>query len=240
MLHLFLSKITDEIENWGDKALLLAIRGGYEPSIRLLASKLKPWIDQTPELKLMLLRAAAALSVPSNSLKPLLLELLQQDDITGRHDQVLPGKNGWDYKTIDALILVAGNSDIDLRDDQGKTPLSWIASRGDHATARILELMGANISAIYNQGETHFLSAAKRGDHAATQFLPTMGADMQIVLAVEGIEQGIVLTVEGTEQVIMLAKEGTEQAIMLAKDGVELRTRPMASSGDKSQPRDGT
>lgn len=74
-------------------------------------------------------------------------------------------------------FLIQKGARIDLKDNQGNTPLMVAARIGNVDAARLLIARGANLNASNSLGETPLIMAVQRRDSAMTRLLLTQGAD---------------------------------------------------------------
>ncbi len=74
-------------------------------------------------------------------------------------------------------FLVQKGARIDLKDNQGDTPLMAAARIGNIEAARILISRGANLNVSNSAGETPLIAAVQRRDLAMTRLLLSQGAD---------------------------------------------------------------
>jgi uncharacterized protein len=74
-------------------------------------------------------------------------------------------------------FLIQKGARIDLKDNQGNTPLMVAARIGNVDAARLLIARGANLNAANSLGETPLIMAVQRRDPAMTRLLLTQGAD---------------------------------------------------------------
>ncbi|KAK9441880.1 Pfs, NB-ARC and Ankyrin domain protein [Metarhizium brunneum] len=78
------------------------------------------------------------------------------------------------------FLLCDRGADIDIRDRNGRTPLSWAAWNGHEAVVKLLLEKGANIEAIDNlYDQTPLLWAAGDGHEAVVKLLLEKGADIK-------------------------------------------------------------
>lgn len=76
-------------------------------------------------------------------------------------------------------FFYTGKHTIDLRDNCGRTALSWVAERGYQAAAKLLLDNGAGVEERDNYGQTPFSWAAKGGDEAVVKLLLDNGAKLE-------------------------------------------------------------
>jgi uncharacterized protein len=74
-------------------------------------------------------------------------------------------------------FLIQKGARIDVKDNQGNTPLIVAARIGNVDAARLLIARGANLNAANSLGETPLIMAVQRRDPAMTRLLLTQGAD---------------------------------------------------------------
>jgi uncharacterized protein len=74
-------------------------------------------------------------------------------------------------------FLIQKGARIDLKDNQGNTPLMIAARIGNVDAARLLIARGANLNSTNSLGETPLIMAVQRRDPAMTRLLLTQGAD---------------------------------------------------------------
>ena len=74
-------------------------------------------------------------------------------------------------------FLVQKGARVDLKDNQGTTPLMLAARIGNVEAARLLIARGAQVNATNKLGETPLIMAVQRRDVAMTRLLLTQGAD---------------------------------------------------------------
>lgn len=74
-------------------------------------------------------------------------------------------------------FLIQKGARIDLKDNQGNTPLMVAARIGNVDAARLLIARGANLNAANSLGETPLIMAVQRRDSPMTRLLLTQGAD---------------------------------------------------------------
>jgi uncharacterized protein len=74
-------------------------------------------------------------------------------------------------------FLIQNGARIDLKDNQGNTPLMIAARIGNVDAARLLIARGANLNSTNSLGETPLIMAVQRRDPAMTRLLLTQGAD---------------------------------------------------------------
>lgn len=74
-------------------------------------------------------------------------------------------------------FLIQKGARVDLKDNQGNTPLMLAARLGNIDAARLLISRGAQINAANGLGETPLIMAVQRRDLAMTRLLLTQGAD---------------------------------------------------------------
>jgi len=88
------------------------------------------------------------------------------------NDQIREGQNDRTFQ-----LLVKAGANLDLPDNQGKTPLHWAVSNGNLRYIRTLLNGGANANILDNLGRTplHYAITRERADIA--QYLLTRGAD---------------------------------------------------------------
>ncbi|KAH8673187.1 hypothetical protein BGZ61DRAFT_427876 [Ilyonectria robusta] len=77
-----------------------------------------------------------------------------------------------------AFVLASGNynADLELKDEEGRTPLSYAAEKWREAVVRLLLDRGAQIEAADKDGLTPLLYAVHQGDKAIIQLLLDRGA----------------------------------------------------------------
>ena len=94
--------------------------------------------------------------------------------ITGLHLAAFFGV----YEAANTLI-VRGQS-LDLKDSNGRTPLSWAAEKGHEAVVKLLLEKGAELEAKdYYNGQTPLSRAAEKGREAVVKLLLEKGAGAQ-------------------------------------------------------------
>lgn len=86
------------------------------------------------------------------------------------------GKRG---ELINALF--EAGADVNIRDNDGWTPLTWASWSGMPKTADLFIAHGANVSAADRQGQTPLMIAALRGNEKMVRLLLAKGADKNIV-----------------------------------------------------------
>ncbi|KAJ4176472.1 hypothetical protein NW767_015433 [Fusarium falciforme] len=88
------------------------------------------------------------------------------------------------YGVAGALEAILGRThqvgiNIDGKDSEGRTPLSWAAGNGHEAAARLLLDRGADTEADDKMGRTPLSWAAEKGHEAAARLLLDRGADTE-------------------------------------------------------------
>jgi ankyrin repeat protein len=75
-------------------------------------------------------------------------------------------------------FLIAQGVDVDAADEDGQTPLLYVADSGDAAMARLLIAHGADVNATMAYDETPLHRAAREGSAGMVEVLVNNGADV--------------------------------------------------------------
>lgn len=87
-----------------------------------------------------------------------------------------------DRPKVDALnqvvrLLLAKGADVNASDNDGETPLFWVAARGHKAVGELLLTRGADVTATDKAGRTPLHQAAENGHNEIVRILLAKGAD---------------------------------------------------------------
>lgn len=75
--------------------------------------------------------------------------------------------------------LLKTRYDLDLKNSDGRTPLSWAAENGHEAAVRLLVEKGADLESKDRSGQAPLLWAAKNGHEAVVRLLVEKGAELE-------------------------------------------------------------
>jgi ankyrin repeat protein len=82
-------------------------------------------------------------------------------------------------KMIETHSEAEKGAELDSKDDDGRTPLSWAAALGYEAVAKLLLEKGAELESKDDDGQTPLLWAAARGHEAVVKLLLEKGAELE-------------------------------------------------------------
>src|SRR6202034_4113065 len=77
------------------------------------------------------------------------------------------------------VVLLKGRHNLDSKDSNGQTPLSWAARNGHEAVVKLLLEKGAELETKDNNGRTLLLWAARNGHEAVVKLLLEKGAELE-------------------------------------------------------------
>src|SRR5205823_2412928 len=89
------------------------------------------------------------------------------------------------FKAVVKLLVEKG-ADLETKDNDGRTPLSWTAGHRNEAVAKLLIEKGAELETKDNDGRTPSSWAAKHGFEAVVKLLVEKG----VALETKGAENG--------------------------------------------------
>lgn len=75
------------------------------------------------------------------------------------------------FVPLGALLLIERGVEINSKDKEGRTPLSWAVMKGDNAVVQLLIERGADINSKDNWGETSLSWAVMKGYKSIVQLL---------------------------------------------------------------------
>ncbi|KAF5137383.1 Ankyrin repeat domain-containing protein 50 [Metarhizium anisopliae] len=107
-----------------------------------------------------------------------------------------------------AFLLAERDADIDIRDRDRRTPLSWAATNGHEAVVKLLLEKGANTETTESHyGQTPLLWAAKNGHKAVVKLLLEKGANTETIESYYGQTPLLRAAKNGHEAVVKLLLE---------------------------------
>jgi ankyrin repeat protein len=83
------------------------------------------------------------------------------------------------HKAVVKMLLETGEADMDSKDYDGQTPLSWAAEKGHEAVVKLLLERGAQIESIDKYYRTPLSWAAENGHEAVVKLLLARGAQIE-------------------------------------------------------------
>ena len=158
------------VDSQGRTLLMLAAMNGCKEQVKML---LRQGAD--PNLQDEDGRTALSLAA-EKCLADMVEASLKEDDNTDSAD---------DYSILPenakiARLLIENKADIDVRDNEGRTPLSYAAGAGNEAVVSLLLGKGADLGSRDEQRWTSLLCAAERGHAAVVSLLLEKGADPNV------------------------------------------------------------
>ena len=76
-------------------------------------------------------------------------------------------------------LLLEEGAELESKDNDHRTPLSWASANGHEAVVKLLLEQGAELESKDNEGRTPLLRAAERGHKAAVMLLIEKGAELE-------------------------------------------------------------
>ncbi|KAM3510890.1 hypothetical protein MY11210_005493 [Beauveria gryllotalpidicola] len=115
----------------------------------------------------------------------MLLEQQNKKRLMARKEQHTPRPQQhawWKVQKFDTIVkmLLEKGANIDAKDNDGRTALSYVAEKGHEAIVKLLLEKGANIDAKDNDGRTALSYVAEKGHEAIVKLLLEKGANIDV------------------------------------------------------------
>ncbi len=171
-------------DNQGQSALMIACMGASKELVELLLQKGADLnvVDQSGRSPLILAcapheRGMRGVWMPNRhriNVPPWTYRMGQAPDM--QWQRVLPPESGYDPRSDIVKVLLKNNVDLNAKDRQGRTALSWAVSQGQIDAVSVLIAAGADVNAADNQGMTPLIWAAMNGQLEILKMLAGKGA----------------------------------------------------------------
>ncbi|OAQ99952.1 hypothetical protein LLEC1_04023 [Akanthomyces lecanii] len=183
----------DAVDDNGQTALSWAAANNNENVVKLLlaAEGVNPNSrdnhDRTPLLRVAISTPAIIRKNSGHALQDynMQLMLLEQQNKTrlmmSRQGRSIPRPHhliGWAVQQFSNIVklLLENGANVEVKDEDGRTALSYIAEQGHEAIVKILLEKGANVEAKDRNGQTPLSWAAEKGHEAIVKMLLEKGA----------------------------------------------------------------